>query len=212
MTSNFPLRRVWASLAALAVLTGCDATASAPAATDTAIAQDAANADAAGDAEGIDTAVVTPVEPEEYVATLEDFDCVKNGTKVGRFYVANRVSPELQAKAVEVAQQETPGGKFPVGTMLRLFPLEAFVKRGKGFEETDGWEVFLLNRDKKGALYIEQRGGLEVKNSAGSCFGCHAAAKDYDSICGTTHGCVPLGVSDDFITALQDVDPACGGK
>lgn len=191
----------------LAALAGCDATASTPAsAADAAATTDATTGSDMAEAE------ITPVEPEEYIATLEDFDCVKNGTKVGRFYVANRISPELHAKAVAVAQQETPGGKFPVGTMLRLFPLEAFVKRGKGFEATDGWEVFLLNRDKKGALFIEQRGGLEVTNSAGSCFGCHAAAKDYDSICGTTHGCEPLGVSDDFITALQDVDPACAGK
>lgn len=196
------LRPALATACLAAGLWGCESEPASTPSTDTAVA------DAGNDL----LAETTPVEPEEYVATLDDFDCVKNGVKVGRFYVANHVSPALQEQAVAVAQQQTPGGKFPVGTMLRLFPLEAFIKRGKGFEATDGWEVFLLKRDASNQLYIDQRGGIEVSNAAGSCFGCHSAAKAYDSICGTTHGCDPLGVSDEFISALQDVDPACAAK
>ncbi len=149
------------------------------------------------------------VMPTAFSAQLSDFDCVKNGVKVGRSYVANRISPELQAQAVAIAQEQKKGAKYPIGTMIRLFPLEVMVKSGDAFASSGGWEMFLLERDKDNQLKVKKRGGAEVTNPAGPCFGCHAAAADYDFVCSTNHGCDPLAVSDDLITALQDADPAC---
>lgn len=164
----------------------------------------------AEDAPPQDTAVQDIfVVPTSFSAQLSDFDCVKNGVKVGRSYVANRLSPALQAEAVSIAQEQKKGAKYPIGTMIRLFPLEVMVKSGDAFASSGGWEMFLLERDKDDQLQIKKRGGAEVSNGAGPCFGCHAAAEDFDFVCSTNHGCVALGASDEFITALQDTDPAC---
>lgn len=142
----------------------------------------------------------------EYVATLADFDCIKNGTKVGHFYVANRLG--MQAQAVAVAQANAPGSVYPLGTIIRLFPLEAVVKRGKGFEATGGWEMFKLTGDGA-TLAIDQRGGVDVKNASGTCVGCHNPAKNFDFVCGTDHGCAPIPVTDDLVKLLQDADSLC---
>lgn len=192
-------------LLVLAVL-GCAQTPTPAATADTAtsaeIAQ-AADAATAGDT-AVDTAVAA--SPTEYVATLADFDCVKNGTLVGHFYVANRLGKQAEAEAVAKGNQK--GAAYPLGTVIRLFPLEAMVKRGKGFEATGGWEMFKLKNDGK-ALAIEQRGGAEVKNGSGSCMGCHSPAKDFDYVCGADHGCAKLEVTDELVKILQDNDPQC---
>lgn len=165
---------------------------------------------AAADSSGSDSAravdVAQPASPTEYVATLADFDCIKNGTKVGHFYVANRLGK--QGEAVAVAKANAKGNSYPLGTVIRLFPLEAMVKRGKGFEATGGWEMFKLTT-KEGQLTIAQRGGAEVTNSSGSCVGCHNPAKDYDFVCGTDHGCAPIPVTDELVSLLQDSDALC---
>jgi len=46
-----------------------------------------------------------------------------------------------------------------------------------------------------------------VTNGAGSCQGCHAAARGYDFVC-EGHAVATLGLSDDTIRALQH-DPRC---
>lgn len=162
---------------------------------------DANTADAAT---AVDTAQAA--SPTEYVATLADFDCIKNGTKVGHFYVANRLGKLDQA--VAVAKANSKGSVYPLGTIIRLFPLEAMVKRGAGFEATGGWEMFkLTSKDDK--LSIVQRGGTEVSNGSGPCIGCHNPAKDYDFVCSTDHGCAPIPVTDELATVLQDTDPLC---
>jgi hypothetical protein len=166
---------------------------------------DAATADAADtDTTATDTAAAAT--PTEFIAELADFDCIKNGTKVGHFYVANKLGK--QQEAVAVAQASQKGGVYPLGTIIRLFPLEAMVKRGKGFEATGGWELFKL-KTKDGQLAIDQRGGAEVKNVSGPCIGCHKPAKDYDFVCGKDHGCADLGVTDEVVTLLQDGDGQC---
>lgn len=144
--------------------------------------------------------------PTEYVATHADFDCIKNGSKVGHFYVANRLGKQEQA--VAAAKASAKGSVYPLGTIIRLFPLEAMVKRGKGFEATGGWEMFKLT-SQGGQLSIVQRGGAEVTNGSGPCIGCHNPAKDYDFVCGTDHGCAPIPVTDELATLLQDTDPLC---
>jgi hypothetical protein len=167
---------------------------------------DAATADAADTADTAATDTAAAATPTEFVAELADFDCIKNGTKVGHFYVANKLGK--QQEAVKVAQASQKGGVYPLGTIIRLFPLEAMVKRGKGFEATGGWELFKL-KTKDGQLAIDQRGGAEVKNVSGPCIGCHKPAKDYDFVCGKDHGCADLGVTDEVVTLLQDGDGQC---
>ena len=143
----------------------------------------------------------------DFVATAADFDCIKNGTGVGHYYVANKLG-HLDA-AVAVAKGGVKGSTFPIGTIIRLFANEAMVKRGGiGFVATGGWEMFLLKNDGK-TMTIDKRGGAEVSNTAGSCFGCHAPAKDYDYVCGADHGCAPLGVTEEIVKALQSIDPNC---
>lgn len=143
----------------------------------------------------------------EFVATLADFDCIKNGTKVGHFYVDNRLGQK--DAAVAVAKANAKGAQYPLGTIIRLFPLEAMVKRGgKDFASTGGWEMFNLKIDGK-AMAIVKRGGAEVSNASGSCAGCHTPAKDYDFVCGQDHGCAPIPSTPDLIDALQDMDPTC---
>ncbi len=163
-------------------------------------------ADGAGSdaAKAIDAAQAA--SPTEYIATLSDFDCIKNGTKVGHFFVANRLG--RQDEAVAVAKANTKGSVYPLGTVIRLFPLEAMVKRGKGFEATGGWEMFKLTTSG-GQLSIAQRGGAEVTNGSGPCVGCHNPAKDYDFVCSTDHGCAAIPATDELITLLQDSDPLC---
>jgi len=43
----------------------------------------------------------------------------------------------------------------------------------------------------------------------GNCFGCHAAAHDYDFIGETNHGCAPIPLTDELVEALQENDPRC---
>ena len=163
---------------------------------------------ASEDASAVDTnAADTPAAVTEYVATLADFDCIKNGTKVGHFYVSNKLGHQAEAEAV--AKGNVAGQDYPLGTIIRLFPLEAMVKRGgSAFADTNGWEMFLLTHTDQGNV-ISARGGVEVKNSAGSCVSCHSPAKSFDFVCGTTHGCKPLGATDELVSALQETDPLC---
>lgn len=144
----------------------------------------------------------------EYIATEADFDCIKNGTKVGHFYVANRLGKQDAAAAV--AKGNAKGAVYPVGTIIRLFPLEAMVKRGgSAFAATGGWEMFRLKFNANNKTEIAARGGAEVGNAAGSCVGCHSPAKEFDYVCGGDHGCAPIPVSAEAAQALQDADPSC---
>jgi hypothetical protein len=101
------------------------------------------------------------------------------------------------------------GGVYPVGTIIQLVPQEAMVKRGKGFDpETRDWEFFFLRIDENGTV-IETRGADETVNSfGGNCASCHSAAdRKFDMVCEDDHGCAPLTIGDDIITALQENDP-----
>ena len=41
-----------------------------------------------------------------------------------------------------------------------------------------------------------------------SCAGCHSAAEaQFDFVCEHDHGCAPLPVGDDVITAIRNADP-----
>ena len=80
-------------------------------------------------------------------------------------------------------------------------------KRGGRFNPSgDGWEFFRLAVTSAGTRIV-QRGGAEVANLAGSCQGCHAAARTYDFVC-EGHAVASLGLSEEAIRALQR-DPRC---
>jgi len=137
-----------------------------------------------------------------------DFECIKNGTKVGKYFVANNLG-HLDA-ALSAANSPT-GGTFPVGTILQLIPQEAMVKRAVGWNPTtNDWEFFALTVSGD-TTTINTRGNEGVENQfGGNCFDCHSkAAPQWDLVCETTHGCDPLQLSDSVITFLQDGDGRC---
>ncbi|MGH9248936.1 MAG: hypothetical protein ACRD0W_05405, partial [Acidimicrobiales bacterium] len=102
------------------------------------------------------------------------------------------------------------GGTYPVGTVIQLIPQEAMVKRAPGFDpDSNDWEFFTLDVTAAGTTIVT-RGGSEVINrfSGTSCAGCHSAAEpQFDFVCEDDHGCAPLPVGDDVITAIQNADP-----
>jgi hypothetical protein len=139
----------------------------------------------------------------EFIAEETDFQCLEKGRKVpGKHFVVFHRNKRKLRKAVRIARRDRPGKRYPVGTIIQLFPFEAMVKRGGSFNpEGNGWEYFSLRITPEGAT-IGRRGGVEVRNIAGSCQGCHAAASGHDFIC-EGHGAAPLGFTEEQILALQ---------
>jgi hypothetical protein len=152
-------------------------------------------------------------EPEDTTPTTVEvteasFRCITDMTAVRGFYVDNLLG---DLSGTVAAAEEPLNATWPVGSLVQLIPAEAMVKREAGFNTTtNDWEFFALRADAEGTTILK-RGGEEVENPAGSCYGCHAAAADYDLICEDDHGCVPLGVNDATITLLQEADARCGG-
>jgi hypothetical protein len=145
----------------------------------------------------------------EFVAQEKDFRCLQDGQAVPgkHFFVFHRHRRKLR-KALHIAERDLPGRRYPVGTILQLFPNEAMVKRGGRFNrDGDGWEFFQLAVTAE-ATHVIARGGAEVRNFAGSCQGCHAAGRSYDFVC-EGHAVAGLGLSEDTVRALQR-DPRCG--
>lgn len=166
---------------------------------------DATAPDAAPDAGG---EVPEPLE-EDLDMSAEDFECILNWTKVGNYYLTNKLG--RLDEAVEVAGSPT-GGVFPPGTVIQLVPFEAMVKRKPGWNAATGdWEFFFLEAGTDGSTTIVSRGAEETVNSfGGNCFDCHAkAAPEWDFICGKDHGCDPLPLTDALIQAAQEADPRC---
>jgi hypothetical protein len=144
----------------------------------------------------------------EFVAQEKDFRCLLDGQAVAgkHFFVFHRRHRKLR-KALRIAERDLPDKRYPVGTILQLFPFEAMVKRGGRFNrEGDGWEFFRLSVTPAGTTIVA-RGGSEVRNIAGSCQGCHAAGRSYDFVC-EGHAVASLGLSEETIRALQH-DPRC---
>jgi mono/diheme cytochrome c family protein len=143
---------------------------------------------------------------EDADLTAADFPNINTMTPVGDHFVTN-VRGHLD-EALAVAHSAN-GGRYPVGTIIQLLPQEAMVKRRAGFSpSTDDWEFFSLDVSASGTKILT-RGGAEVLNRlGGSCADCHGAAQpQFDFICGQDHGCAPLTIGPDIITALQKADP-----
>jgi hypothetical protein len=149
-----------------------------------------------------------PAGSPEFVAEASDFECLKNWPKVRNVRLTNRLGHLDEALAL--AEGAAPGAQYPVGTIIQLFPGEAMVKRGGGYDpENNDWEYFELEVTAAGTA-IAKRGRDDVINMlGGQCFGCHAAARDHDFICERGRGCIDLPVTGEQIAVLQDLDPRC---
>jgi hypothetical protein len=144
---------------------------------------------------------------EDVVVDAADFKPLAEMTRVRGFFVDN-VAGDLDG-TLAVAN-DPDGGTYPVGTVIQLIPQEAMVKRAPGFDPgSNDWEFFTLDVSAAGTTIVT-RGGSEVINrfSGTSCAGCHSAAEPrFDFVCEDDHGCAPLPVGDDVITAIQNSDP-----
>ena len=156
---------------------------------------------------------------KEFTVTEADFQCLKDWPKVEghKTRIFNRNRHRLR-KAIKLLKKGKAGKHYPVGTIVQLVPPlpaihffgEAMVKREKGFNpDGNDWEFFVLDANPDGSTRIVQRGRGEVVNIGAPCETCHSAAKAFDFVCETTHGCVPLNLSAPLISALQEGDARC---
>jgi hypothetical protein len=156
---------------------------------------------------GAATTTEPEAAPEDVVVDADDFTALVDMTPVRGFFVSNVLGHVDEA--VEVAESPD-GGVYPVGTVIQLIPQEAMVKRAPGFDpDSNDWEFFTLDATPEGTTILT-RGGSEVINrfNGSSCASCHSAAEpQFDFVCEDTHGCEPLPVPDDVITAIQQSDP-----
>lgn len=148
----------------------------------------------------------TSVPVQDAKLAASDFRNIHTMTPVGDHFVTNVRGHLAQALAVARSPQ---GGDYPVGTIIQLVPQEAMVKRRPGYSpSTNDWEFFSLDVSAQGTKILS-RGGAKVLNRfGGSCASCHGAAeKQFDFVCGTTHGCAPLPIGPKVIAAIQAADP-----
>jgi hypothetical protein len=151
----------------------------------------------------------SPAGARQFVAKARDFRCLLDGKPVeGKsFYVFHRSKRKLR-KALGIASRDVADARYPVGTILQLFPFEAMVKRGGRFNPSgNGWEFFQLEATADGTRIVA-RGGEEVANRFGSCQRCHAAAGRFDFVC-EGHGAAALPLPPNVIRTLQQQDPRC---
>jgi hypothetical protein len=144
--------------------------------------------------------------PEDLDVKPADFRNLSTMTKVRGFFVDNRLGhlPE----ALRVASSPV-GGVYPVGTIVQLVPQEAMVKRRTGWNPTThDWEFFFLKTSAAGTEIVTRGATETVNRFGGNCFSCHAKADaKWDLVCEQTHGCDPLPIGHDVITAIQNADP-----
>ena len=146
-------------------------------------------------------------DSKQLSVTEETFRCLSELAATGRFFVDN-ILGNLE-DTLAVASSES-GGNYPPGSLVTLVPIEAMVKHEEGWNPaTNDWEFFLLDVSEEGTS-IAARGGAEVVNQAGSCFGCHQLARpEWDLVCGENHGCAPLPFTLEQIRGVQASDPRC---
>ena len=138
----------------------------------------------------------------------EDFECIKNWTKVNNYYITNKLGYLDEAIAVA---KSPDGGEFPPGTIIQLVPFEAMVKRKVGFDAaTNDWEFFFLDALPSRTV-IKMRGTTDVVNQFdGNCLDCHKKAEaKWDFICDKDHGCDPLPINRTAIELFQNADKRC---
>jgi hypothetical protein len=172
-----------------------------------AVAVGCSSGDDDGDGVSGTTGTTDTTAVEDVVVDAADFKPLAEMTHVRGFFVDN-VAGDLDGTLAVANDPE--GGTYPVGTVIQLIPQEAMVKRAPGFDpESNDWEFFTLDVTAAGTTIVS-RGGSEVVNrfNGTSCADCHSAAEpQFDFVCEHDHGCAPLPVGDDVITAIQNADP-----
>jgi hypothetical protein len=172
-----------------------------------AVAVGCSSGDDDGDGASGTTGTTDTTAVEDVVVDAADFKPLAKMTRVRGFFVDN-VAGDLDGTLAVANDPE--GGTYPVGTVIQLIPQEAMVKRAPGLDpQSNDWEFFTLDVTATGTTIVS-RGGSEVVNrfNGTSCAGCHSAAEtQFDFVCEHDHGCAPLPVGDDVITAIQNADP-----
>ena len=129
--------------------------------------------------------------------------CIANGTKVGHSFIQHPDPAKLKdaLKAYEMRSAD-----YPEGTILRMIPGEAMVKRSKAaFPQSNGWEYFALAVTPQGTT-VRAR-GYEASNPLGTCQNCHSGAKT-DYVC-ASGGCTAVPLTEERIAQIQQADPRC---
>ena len=146
---------------------------------------------------------------DDVVITEKSFGCVLDLPKVRNTRIQNP-DPEKLKEAIRIFRDSVPNKDYPTGTTLQLIPTEAMVKHDRAaFPNTNGWEFFALKVSANGTT-IQERGDKVINASLKKpCLECHSPAAKFDFVCEKTHGCAPIPVTDQMITAMQSSDPRC---
>ncbi len=145
---------------------------------------------------------------DEMEVTPKTFTCLTDMTPVRGFFVDNLLG---DLEATLVVANSADGGVWPAGSVVQLVPTEVMVKRAEGWSPaTNDWEFFELDVSATGSSF-RGRGTTDVINKfGGNCLDCHIMAEPkWDMICETDHGCAPIPVTREMITAIQNADPRC---
>jgi Cytochrome P460 len=133
--------------------------------------------------------------------------CIATGTKVGHTWIQHSDPARLQ-EAVKVFESGAPAADYPEGTVIRLIPQEAMIKRSRtAFANTNGWEYFALTVTPQGTTVRER--GETASNRLGTCQSCHSKAAKFDYVCRSGHDCPIVSLTEQQIAALQANDPRC---
>jgi hypothetical protein len=129
--------------------------------------------------------------------------CITGGTKAGHSYIQH---PDPAKLAQAVKAYESHSADYPEGTIIRMIPGEAMVKRARGtFTQSNGWEYFALGVTAQGTT-VRAR-GYEASNGLGTCQSCHSNAKS-DFVC-ASGGCAAVPLTDERIAQIQMADARC---
>lgn len=133
--------------------------------------------------------------------------CIANGTLVRHTYIQH-TDPEKLKQAVQLFETQASGAAYPDGTVIRMIPQEAMVKRATWqFPDSNGWEYFALAVTPQGTTV--RSSGPYAENRLGACHSCHAKAASFDFVCERGHGCATVPLTDEQIASLQKADPRC---
>lgn len=133
----------------------------------------------------------------------------------GKSFVVYHRNPRRLQRALRIAAGDLPRRKYPVGTIIQVFPFEAMVKRGGGFNpDFGGWEFFNLDVSPEGTQIAgrtqNEPDGRPLRNFIGACQDkrCHGAAqvRKFDRVC--EGHLPPLSLTDAEFQALR-ADPRC---
>lgn len=156
-------------------------------------------------------APISVTAADEMEIAAGTFGCLTDMTTVRGFFVDNLLG---DLEATLAIANSAGGGVYPAGSVVQLVPTEVMVKRAEGWSPaTNDWEFFELDVSADGSSF-RGRGTTDVINRfGGNCLDCHILAEpQWDMICESDHGCAPIPVTREQITAIQNADPRCVAK